>query len=358
MHGFMLFHFDEICLLQSIHTISKRSAMSEFHAISYPSDATPVLDLFGCEQIANQQAIIQHTLSIIQQLDAMRQNALKMSMHVYLLREEFSLSGEGTWKEFCLRNFEPQGLTYDSIRMAVRTGKAILNLEKHGYQNISELSNLSRAALFVFADAPVEVQAQVLDEIVDVVKERGGRGHTADEIKKRIDEMSEEIEVKNGLLKEKDAALHRLNTTIRAREEEAAGAREEIDKLHRKLSQQQVSQVQPVVTQFPQGIKDVQQLQTKIEDSISVKKDELVKIDFEISKLKEEHQRLQQVALLRSQAQSALDGLEADIRSISTKYTYALVEKIRSADVNNSETLYRISTVLRALADQIAPSLI
>ncbi|MCW5284987.1 hypothetical protein D8B30_03825 [Verminephrobacter eiseniae] len=311
------------------------------------------LDLFGFEDARlNQLNIIQHTTSVITHLEAMQANAMAMCLHMFLLRQEFDVVGDKTWGMFCERNFKKYGLHESGIRAAIRTGKVLANLGHKGHDS-TELAQLSRAALFAFGDAPVDVQEKLLADVKETIHDRG-KGPTADEIKKRVEELSAEVSDKAGLLKEKDAAIYRLNTALQARETEASQAREEIDRLHRRLQ----NQAQEVVHQLPKGVKDAEALRQQIEDEITAKRDELMRTDAEITKLRDQHQRLQQQAALRAHAQNALESLEGDLKALTMKYTEVLVEKIRSADRNNIQTLDRLANGLRALADQLSATLV
>lgn len=326
-----------------------------YHAPATAFFSGPTLDLFGCEQMSSsdQHAIIRHTLAVIHHLEGMQRSALSMSEHLSILRDTYHEKGSAeTWTEYCKRNFEHFGLSESAIRTAVRTGKAVSRLRSRGHQNVDELANLSRAALFAFSDAPVEIQARVLDEVVESIHD--GRTPTTKDVKGKIEEVLKELGEKDDIIREKDVALLRMNNLLKAREEEAAGTREEIDRLQRKIS----LQAQVVVHQLPPGVKDAQEMKERLQEEISEKRDDLMKIESSLAKIREEQQRVEQQARSRALAQNALDSLEGDIKAMSLKYAGALVEKIRNADRNNSQKLDHLSNMLRAMADQLSSALL
>lgn len=317
------------------------------------------LELFDQDQnqaSPNRQVIVEHTVAVIQHLQAMHTNALQMCVRLYFLREEFSKFPDGTWTEYCKKNFSHYGLSESGIRAAVRTGKNISRLTRDtgSDESLNVLSNLSRAALFAFGDAPEVIQEKLLEEVAHVIEERNGKAPGAEEIKRKIEELSLDLVEKDDLIKAKDGAIHRLNNALNARETECIEMRGEIDRLQKKMS----NQAQAVVHQLPPGIKDAQDLKNQIEEEISRKRDELAHAEAESLKLKEEIARQTKTASLRAHAQNALDALESDIKNLQMKYTEVLADKIRGADRNNQQTLDRLANCLRAMADTLAPSMV
>lgn len=326
-------------------------------SISEPKNKI-ALDLFENEPsfILHSREIIEHTAAIILHLKGMQRHAIELSIEMHRLREIFSNFSEGTWTKYCQQNFCDLGLSESSIRAAVRTGKAIVRVTQGGQNKeaLNALSSLSRAALFAFGDAPPEIHDELLNVVENTVDDRKGEGMTAKEVNQKIQELSADLLEKDELIKSKDAALHRISNALTAREAEAAQSREEINQLQRKLS----NQAQVVVHQLPPGIKDADEAKRKIEYEISVKKDELSRIEFECKKMREDQEKQEKKIQNQKYAQSALDAIENDINEIQKKYTDVLIEKIYKSNKNNALKLEHLSNSLRALADTLHPSLL
>lgn len=316
------------------------------------------LDFFDNEPgfLVHSLEIIEHTAAIILHMKGMQRHAIQLCIEIHQLREIFSQFSELTWTKYCQQNFCNLGLSESSIRAAVRTGKTILRVTQGGEKKeaIHALASLSRAALFAFGDAPAEVQEELLNVLTHVVDERQGEGMTAKEINQKIQELSVDLLEKENLIKSKDLALLRISNALTAREAEAAQSREEINQLQKKIS----NQAQAVVHQLPPGIKDAEEMKRKIEYDISMKKDELARIDFECKKMREEQEKQERKIQHQRYAQSALDALENDINEIQKKYTNVLIEKIYTSNKNNAIKLEHLSNSLRALADTLHPSLV
>lgn len=306
----------------------------------------------------NQQAVLEHTVSVIQHLQSMQSSALQMCLHLYLLRQEFDCCqsrSDQFWSKYCQENFSKYGLSDSGVRAAVRTGKSLARLSQNGEASgLDALAGLSRAALIAFGEATPEVQDRLITEIEEATEARNGKGPTAKEINNRIEELSAHLAEKDESIKTKNDALHRMNTALNAREQEAAQLRDEVAKLHRKLD----NQAQAVVHQLPPGVKDAKEYLAQVENQLSRSKDELARVEGDIAKHKEDIQRSMKDEQRKAYAKNALTELENDIRNLSMKYTDVLIEKIRAADKTTIHNLEHIANKLRAMADTLAPSLL
>lgn len=331
------------------------------HFLTAPQGKTIVcLDLFGDVPIAelNQQAIIEHTIAVIENLQLMHQSALKMCLHMFHLRAEFDKCQDTTWTAYCKNNFSEYGLSESGIRHAVRTGGNLVRLSReNGGDNVVVLEELSRSALFAFGDAPQEVQSKLLGTIAEIIEDRNGKAPTSGEVQAlaaRLAEAEGLLQEKDGFIKAKDAALHRLNTALNAREEEAAQTRQEIDSLHRKIA----NAAQAVVQELPAGVKDVKTLIKKLEDELHHKQQIMGQVEADTARMRDEAAAAKKSLDQRVYAQNAMDALESDIKNMQMKYSQVLVEKIRAADRAHVTALGHLANGLRALADTLSPSLL
>ncbi len=324
-----------------------------------PASNIVTLDLFGDTSISdlNQQAIIEHTVAVIENLQLMHQSALKMCLHLYRLRMEFDKCQEATWTEYSKTNFGKFGLSESGIRMAVRTGRNLARLTQEAGDNVGVLEDLSRAALYAFADSPPEIQTGLLTSIQETIEDRNGKAPTASEVQAmaaRLAEAEGLLQEKDGLIKAKNDALHRLNTGLNAREAEAEAMRAEIDALHRKIE----TAAQAVVQELPANAKEVKELIKKLEGELRHKQQIMSQVDADTARMRDEAAALKKSAEQRAHAINAMESLEADIKNLQMKYSQVLVEKIRQADRANAAALDQLANGLRALADTLSPSLL
>lgn len=318
------------------------------------------IDLFGSasQEQERQQAIMHHAMAVIQHFQNMNVSAVQMCIHLYLCREQFKTSGEGGWENFCASNFEGYGLSTSKIRHAVRTGRSITSISqklKDSDTEMPDLSTISRAALFIFGDASPDVQERLIIEMSAANENPNSKGPTADELRRRIEELQTEAAESRNLLKDKDQALHRLGHALTARETEVAQSRDEILKLNRKLS----TPVDHVIHKLPPGIESEQIMRDRIVEEISFKKEELARAEAEVNRIKVEKTKYEAEMAAKRQAKDVLESLDADIKMMMLKYTDALMQKLSSTDPERVAPLLDTAAQrLHALANQLSPSLI
>lgn len=318
------------------------------------------IDLFGSasQEQERQQAILHHAMAVIQHFKNMTTSAVQMCIHLYLCREEFKASGEGGWEKFCEANFESYGMSTGKIRQAVRTGRSLTYLYKKmddANEKIPNLDSLSRSALFILTEASPEVQERLIIEISAASEDQSSKAPTADEMRRRVEQLQGELTDTRSLIYEKDLRLQRLTNALDARDAEAEQSRNEIIALKRKLS----TPVEHVVHKLPPGIESEQIMREKIAEEINFKKTELDRTEAEVNRLKMEKARYENEMAAKRQAKDVIDSLEADIKSMMMKYTDALMQKLSSTDpVLVAPLLDAAAQRLRALANQLSPSLV
>lgn len=318
------------------------------------------IDLFGSasEEQGRQQVIMHHAMAVIKHFQDMNASAVQVCIHLFMCREEFKVGGESGWESFCKANFEGYGLSNGKIRQAVRAGRSLAHLSKRmkdAEAEMPDLNGMSRAALFILCDAPPDVQDRLIIEMSAANEDNSGKGPTAIELRRRIEELQAEATESKDLLKEKDLALKRLGDALDAREADAAQTRDQLARLNRKLT----TPVDHVVHKLPHGVESEQVMLERITEEVSFKKTELARTEAEINRLKIEKTQYEVEMAAKQQAKEVLVSLDADIKSMMLKYTDALMQKLSNTDpVRVTPLLDAAAQRLRALANQLAPSLV
>lgn len=323
------------------------------------------IDMFGVEgEGERQQNIFQYAMTIVHHLQVVNASAIQMCIYLHLCREEFRCTGEDGWGNFCKKNFEFYGLSSSNIRNAIRTGKALLMIsDKYENGELPDLRSVSRAALFVFGDAPVEIQDQLLVEMTAISEEKG-KSPTAAEVRQlsknlqeaegKIRDLGDEIRDAEETIRTKDGALHRLINMTRARESEADSMREEIDRLKLKAK----TPVESLVHKMPPGVESAEQMRQLILEEVSIKKNELAEVEASIVSLLNLQTKLESNTAAKQKAYNALESLDSDILLLQRKYSDALVQNIRKADPQNDDALRKVANRLRVMADHLCPPLV
>lgn len=320
-----------------------------------------MIDMFASEgeDKDSQQLIMQHAMAVIQHYQNLNVSAMQMCIHLFLCREEFKTSGQTGWEQFCANNFESHGLSQSNIRHSIRAGRSLLSMinrmESTGEQ-MPDLSALSRSALLVLADAPPEAQDRLVIEMVEkTAEENQSKGPTAEELRRKLEEIEDELKETKEQLATKDQALHRLNKAINARETEIMEHKEKVERLTRKLA----TPVEHVVHKLPDGIKTEMEAKERLAQEITAGQRELARLEEDAARLKAEKAQYEREMAAKRQVKDVLDSLNGDIQAMMMKYTDALMQKLSSTDPEHATPLLELAAQrLRILANQISPSLV
>lgn len=309
------------------------------------------IDMFGVEgEGERQQNIFQHAMNVVHHLQLINASAIQMCIYLHLCREEFRCTGEEGWEDFCKKNFESYGLSIGNTRTAIRTGKALLMISsKYDNGELPDLRTISRSALFVFGDAPVEIQEQLLVEMTAISEEKG-KAPTAAEVHR----LSKHLQEAEDEIREKDAALFRYDTALKAREEEASALRKKIDKLQLDAK----TPIESLVHVLPPGVESATDMKRQLDQEIQAQREELAAIELDMNRMIDRQYKLKLQTDAKQKAFNALQSLEADLNLLTQKYSELLLQKIRNADPQNIKSLTKFADRLRAMADHLAPSMI
>lgn len=294
-------------------------------------------------------ALAAHAAVVYHQIYELKKNArevciaLKQCKDAYVAaaREKDPSRKYVGWNAFCKNNFSSLGLSERNIRAAVKTGEVLLNLKEQNPTTYDAIADLSRDALFVIGGTP-----EVANEVGGLLSRDPEAKLTAAQLREMAmllqssEEANRELALQLEHAKNAKTRAEACAATLNGRVQEFEG---EIERLTYEIEQKENVSAQSLEEQELQAVR----MQTRI------KNQELAKTQRTLSQKSQELSKIQGHLYQQRQSQDVIADLAEHMSSMLSKFTPALVHKIRGITPSAQVKFNEVADQLRALASQI-----
>ncbi len=295
-------------------------------------------------------ALAAHAAVVYHQLYELKKNArevciaLKQCKDAYVAaaREKDPSRKYVGWNSFCKNNFSSLGLSERNIRAAVKTGEVLLTLKSQNPQTYEAIADLSRDALFVIGSTP-----GVADEVGGILSRDPEAKLTAAQLREMAvllqsaEQANQELAAQLEHAKNAKTRAEACAATLNGQVQEFEG---EIERLTHAMEQQQANAGTVSI--------DEEQLQA-VRLETRKKNQELAKTQRTLSQASQELSKVQSHLYQQRESQEVIADLAVHMNAMLSKFTPALVQKIRGINPSTQVKFNEVAEQLRVLASQI-----
>lgn len=254
------------------------------------------------------------------------------------------------WPAWVSANFEHLGMSMNSIRKAIRSGRAMLSVIDQRPEAAANFAKLSKSAIFTLGNSQPEVAIEVAE-----ILETGTDSLTAreiEEIRERLQRSEQEVMRMQHEQMVHAQATSRMAEQLRQSEQLTIELRDRNSELEIKLK----TPVESIVQKLPPGVQTAQEAIDQLKTQRASVHRELEQSTKRLEQVRNEISALERKAEMNQSGEKSIQALKDEVADLMLKFSAPLISSLRKSSSMSRAELASVALAIRGWADQMDPA--